>query len=393
MIVQNAYSGDGVFTRSGNEAGTAWTAWVKQTDSANVLAQVNLSTEGVLIQGKRIQLDGDVTMTAAYVTKLNAQTLTAINANITSIRASILVADVITSGMVATSTALITKIFATDATVTTLTGKTAFINSIKAIDISADKITTGTLNATNVNIINLNVSKLVGNITTFVQSAWNAINGSVSITGDGIVSSNSAGRFVHYSNGGVVFGGGGERTVLRNNTGATTNRSGISLEPVGSNLNGVDFDIYTRGTSAFHMGTSDYDLGYRLRLANKDTNTNNYYISLKTGDQFDFELGASTAANTSKNTLEIQRVDANGSIRIGKNATYGASMFISGNDIIFAKGGTASRVNVYANRFVGTGYTYLEGENVYDIEKTISHMIQQLQQYTSYFSNTKWQTA
>ena len=66
VIVQNAYSGDGVFTRSGNEAGTAWTA---QTDSANVLAQVNLSTEGVLIQGKRIQLDGDVTMTAAYVTK------------------------------------------------------------------------------------------------------------------------------------------------------------------------------------------------------------------------------------------------------------------------------------------------------------------------------------
>ena len=135
--------------------------------------------------------------------KLNALTLTAINANITSIRASILVADVITSG-IATSTALI-KIFATDAT--TLTGKTAFINSIKAIDISADKITTGTLNATNVNIINLNVSKLVGNITTFVQSAWNAINGSVSITGDGIVSSNSAPCHTN--------GGGGLERVLQ----------------------------------------------------------------------------------------------------------------------------------------------------------------------------------
>src|SRR5699024_6180133 len=85
VVVQTSYSSDGVYNRSGNAAGTAWGSWVKQTDSSNVLAQINLSSEGVLIQGKRIQLDGDVTMTAAYVTKLNTQTLSAITANITSI--------------------------------------------------------------------------------------------------------------------------------------------------------------------------------------------------------------------------------------------------------------------------------------------------------------------
>ena len=60
----------------------------------------------------------------------------------------------------------------------------AFIPSAAITDLSADKITTGTLNAANVHIINLDVSNLVGNTTSFVQSKWNSINRHITINGD-----------------------------------------------------------------------------------------------------------------------------------------------------------------------------------------------------------------
>ena len=59
--------------------------------------------------------------------------------------------------------------------------KSAMIDTIKA-----DQITTGTLNAANVNIINLNVDRLVGNTTNFVQSAWNNVSKYVTIDSSGI---------------------------------------------------------------------------------------------------------------------------------------------------------------------------------------------------------------
>ena len=63
----------------------------------------------------------------------------------------------------------------------------AFIPAGYITDLTADRITTGTLNAANVNIINLNVDKLVGNTTSFVQSAWNTAYGSnVNINGNGM---------------------------------------------------------------------------------------------------------------------------------------------------------------------------------------------------------------
>lgn len=63
----------------------------------------------------------------------------------------------------------------------------AFIPSAAITDLSADKITTGTLNAGNVNIINLDVNKLVGNTTEFVRSGWtNAYGSHVQIDGGGM---------------------------------------------------------------------------------------------------------------------------------------------------------------------------------------------------------------
>lgn len=63
----------------------------------------------------------------------------------------------------------------------------AFIPSAAITDLSADKITAGTLNAGKVNVINLDVNKLVGDTTEFVRSGWtNAYGSHVQIDGGGM---------------------------------------------------------------------------------------------------------------------------------------------------------------------------------------------------------------
>lgn len=167
-IVQTAESSDGTYQRTsvGNLAG--WSGWDKVAEVNKLITQINLSAETstILIQGRRILLDGDVKMNAAFVTRLDALTLMAVYADIATLKTRVLTANVIDATMINTTTALITKLFATDANVNILTAKTAFINSVKAIDIAADRITAGTLNAALVNIINLNASR----ITTGVLS-------------------------------------------------------------------------------------------------------------------------------------------------------------------------------------------------------------------------------
>ncbi len=130
----------------------------------------------------------------AVINNLSVKTLDAIEANITSIRSKVLVADAVTSTHVKADDAMIDNIFGTTALITRLTSKTAFINNVKAIEISADKVTTGKLNATNVDIINLNVSKIVGLNSEFVQSAWNGINTRISIDATALTASDSAGN-------------------------------------------------------------------------------------------------------------------------------------------------------------------------------------------------------
>lgn len=176
VITQIFSSSDGVFQRQGNAAATAWLAWDKVAEAGKLLSQINLSTEGVLIQGKRIQLDGDVSMTTAFVNNIKAKSLEAVYADIVTLKTKVLTTDVITSTMLKSDTALINKIFATDANVNALTAKTAFVNSVKAVNIAADRITSGTLNAANVNIINLNASKIVASSLSALTTNTGALN-------------------------------------------------------------------------------------------------------------------------------------------------------------------------------------------------------------------------
>lgn len=54
-------------------------------------------------------------------------------------------------------------------------------------NLNASNITTGTINAAKINVINLDVSSLSGNITNFVKSYWNSAYSNVKIDGNGMV--------------------------------------------------------------------------------------------------------------------------------------------------------------------------------------------------------------
>lgn len=122
-----------------------------KVDKDKVINQINVSTEGILIDGKKTHITGQTTIDNA----------------------------VITSAMIK--------------------------------DISANKITTGTLNAQNVKIVNLDVNNLVGNKTQFIQTAWNSVSNSISINGDGIYSKRSDGSIsAKYLSDGIQIWGNGK---------------------------------------------------------------------------------------------------------------------------------------------------------------------------------------
>lgn len=146
-------------------------------EKGQVVAQFNMDNGTTLIQNKKLLLDANTyIMGTTFANDVKAKSLEAVYADIATLKTKVLTADVITSTMLKSDTALIDKIFATDANVNRLTAKTAFINSVKAIDIAADRITTGTLNAANVNIINLSASKIVASSLSALTTNTGALN-------------------------------------------------------------------------------------------------------------------------------------------------------------------------------------------------------------------------
>jgi len=87
---------------------------------------------------------------------------------------------------------------------TVVDGTFTVTDTFFAPNMSIDKFTTGTLNAANVNLINLNVDKLVGNMSEFIQSGWNAINSRLSITGLGLKIATTDSWDMFLGNGGIT---------------------------------------------------------------------------------------------------------------------------------------------------------------------------------------------
>jgi len=153
VITQTAKGTDGLYKRLSNGA-SAWTAWVKIADTSNVVSQINISTEGILIAGNKVQITGQTYIENGVIGRAQIANL-------------------------AVSTAQIADAAITDAKIGSL---------------SATKITTGTLNAANVNIINLNANSIV-------SGTLNAID----LTGGKITQSDSGEYSMELLKGSIYF--------------------------------------------------------------------------------------------------------------------------------------------------------------------------------------------
>lgn len=223
---------------------TTYNSKMTQLDSAinlrvtkgDVTAQINVEAGVTLISNKKLLLDANTyIMGTTFANDVKAKSLEAVYADIATLKTKVLTADVITSTMVKSDTALIDKIFITDANINRLTAKTAFINSVKAIDIAADRITTGTLNAAKVTIINLDASRITSGTLQSITIRGSVIHASefrqedtsssnytlVQILKTGIWTSDGTGALtVQIDKAGIRVGGTatiGSATILTNN--------------------------------------------------------------------------------------------------------------------------------------------------------------------------------
>ena len=149
----------------------------------------------------------------------------------------------------------------------------AFIPSAAITDLSADKITAGTLNAGKVNVINLDVNKLVGNTTEFVRSGWtNAYGSHVQIDGGGM-SITYGDWLTKFEPDGMVFRDGNEdiggftRIGMQN---APSWYSGLAFNA------GGDAEFLSIGAQDYH-NDSQNPVPAKLLWMRKDINTYGYH--------------------------------------------------------------------------------------------------------------------
>ncbi|MFK8199916.1 phage tail protein [Leuconostoc mesenteroides] len=122
----------------------------------------------------------------------------------------------ITSGIVGNSSSmsLISKNVIIDSPSTQITG-TAWINSAMIKDGSIGTAQIGDAAITNAKIANLDVSKITGNVTNFIQSYWNGVYGSTTITNSGMTIV-SPGTVALFNVNGMTLDGAGGMTRVAN---------------------------------------------------------------------------------------------------------------------------------------------------------------------------------
>lgn len=218
-------------------------------------------------------------------TKLSAQDAWIKNANIASLDASKITsgtiatarldagaivtnglsADVVKSSHIQAGTALVDKIFAQDAYITRLTGKTAFISSIQAVNLSASRITSGTLDASKATITNIDANSITANKTSFVQSAWNGVNNTVSINASGIRSTATNGDWTLYHSGAISFGGGGSSQGIYLEY-ADGSRNGLAINNRGATNTDITLDLVSSARNTMNFGRRTDTNGYDFRI-------------------------------------------------------------------------------------------------------------------------------
>lgn len=105
-----------------------------------------------------------------------------------------------------------------DGRLTHITGQTKIDNAVikdgMIASLNADKVTGGTIDANRVNVINVNVKSLVGDLSEFSKTLWKSYYSNMKATGEGLLFTGAAGNFLEISNGwGILTIGSGDKSV------------------------------------------------------------------------------------------------------------------------------------------------------------------------------------
>ncbi|MGK4058187.1 hypothetical protein AB0Y04_00440 [Loigolactobacillus coryniformis] len=147
--------------------------------TGDLINQINISTEGILIDGSKTQITGDTYIEMGVIktaqiadAAINSAKIAALAVGTAQIADAAINSAKIASLAVGTAQiadGAITNAKIGNASITTAKIGDAQISSAKIISISADKITAGTIDAANINVVHLNAS----NITTGTISGAN----------------------------------------------------------------------------------------------------------------------------------------------------------------------------------------------------------------------------
>ena len=219
---------------------------------------------------------------------------------------------------------------------------------------------TGTLDARTLNVVGINVDSIVGNTSTFVQSAWNGNGSDVQITSGGILSTASNGA----------------RMRIQNGVALTENPSGATIGHIGYDQIGTSprFTVQTSLGSHFQVRQT-----YQLpngTIANRETLLMNANQALIDTDDLQL-IGGRQSLGFGFNHY-ISGTDANRLLVTGKESlalrANESTIFVISNDGISNHASLHANLNMQGNTIINQSDIRLKK----DIEDSTFNALQEI---------------
>ena len=261
-------------------------------------------------------------------------------------------AGAITNGIVGNSTnmSLISNNVMINAPSTQIKG-TAWINSAMIANGAIGKAQIGDASIDTAKIASLDVAKLTGNVSSFIQSNWNGVFASTMIdnTGMSINGGNTTTKFdtsgAHYSNGSGIsatysFG------KWSDQSGNATSSTGLYLGATGSENSFINI-LGTNGAAALVLAGSAMDYGANLNVMQ---GTLNSYVNVNIRTQLHFKGNK----YNSPSYIEINESNRTFNFWTGGGSVGGGNYFYFNQNVISA--GTFSSTSVLSKKNVKSVY-------------------------------------
>ncbi|OKL48145.1 hypothetical protein BSR28_00050 [Boudabousia liubingyangii] len=143
-----------------------------RVEKDQVINQINISTEGILIDGAKVHITGQTTIDQAVITGAMIKDASIDNAKIASLDAGKIRTGYLDAGRIRTGSITSEKLTIRNGFITSAMIRDAAITSAKIASLDAGKITTGTLSASRIAARTITADKLATNAIQVGLSGW-----------------------------------------------------------------------------------------------------------------------------------------------------------------------------------------------------------------------------